>query len=105
MNLLNKAITEQLHKNFPLGADMEQMVVTKFFDPTGSWSWYVMNMDMDNDYCWGIVKGFDIEMGSFSLKELEAFKGKLGIGIERDIHFKPIKALELWERLQKGEHV
>jgi hypothetical protein len=26
------------------------------------------------------VKGFELEMGSFSLKELKEYKGKLGIG-------------------------
>jgi len=27
------------------------------------------------------------ELGTFSLDELESFKGKFGLGIERDLHF------------------
>jgi hypothetical protein len=29
------------------------------------------------------------ELGSFSLEELQGYKGPLGLGIERDIHFQP----------------
>lgn len=44
-------------------------------------------------------------MGSFSLSELQSFKGRFGLGIERDLDFKPITARELWEKLNKGVHV
>jgi len=84
----------------------ELMVVAKFFDPYESWTWYLITQDPDApDYLWGIVKGFEVEMGSFSLTELEEFKGKLGIGIERDLHFRPMTAEDVWEKLRRGEHV
>ena len=105
MQLMTQEIAEQLKNQFPMGSDMEQLVVVKFFDPCGSWSWFAMNMDEDGDYIWGVVRGFEIEMGSFSLSELQEYKGRLGIGIERDLYFKPIPAKELWERLLKGEHI
>jgi len=85
---------------------MSQMVVAKFFDPTGSWTWYLMNQDpKDTDYLWGIVKGLEIEMGSFSLAELSSVEGAFGLGIERDKWFTPIPAQEIWDKLQNGEHV
>lgn len=84
----------------------EVQVVAKFFDPCGSWTWYLINQDpADPDYLWGIVRGFEVEMGSFSLSELTAHKGKLGIGIERDLHFKPMNAKEVWEQLLAGKHI
>jgi hypothetical protein len=56
---------------YPRGSDMEQKIVAKFFNPTGSWTWYLMNQDPDDpDYLWGIVKGFEVEIGSFSLSDL-----------------------------------
>lgn len=65
-----------------------------------------MNQDPeDPDYLWGIVKGFEVECGSFSLSELQSAKGPLGVGIERDLHFKPILAKEVWKRLLAGEHI
>jgi len=104
--LMTKAITKKAQKQFPRGSDMGQLVVAKFFDPCGSFTWYLMNQDpTDPSYLWGIVKGSCVEMGSFSLSELSNYKGKLGIGIERDRSFTPKPAKEIWDRLSKGEHI
>jgi len=106
MKLLTKEIKEKALKQFPLGSDFGQDIVAKFFTPWTNWTWYLMNIDPeDGDYCWGIVRGFEVEAGSFSLSELAGIKGPFGLKIERDLHFKPIKAKELWERLLKGEHI
>ena len=100
MKLLTKKIKEQATKQYDEGSDMEQMVVAKYFNPTGNGTWYLMNMDKDEDYCWGIVDMFAIEMGSFSMKELQSIKlPPLGLGIERDLYFEPVKASELWKEL------
>ena len=101
MKLMTKKIKEQAEKQYDKGSDMEQMVVAKFFDSRGSWKWYLMNMDRDEDYCWGIVKGFEVEMGSFSMDALKSQQPR----IQRDLYFEPIKASEVWEQLNKGEHV
>ncbi len=107
MQLLTKKITEMAHKQYPKGSDFNQMVVAKFFDAFGSWSWYLMNIDpVDNDYCWGIVKGFEVEMGSFLMSELKSLKAMGSVPrIERDICFKPTKAKDIWDRLLAGKHV
>jgi hypothetical protein len=107
MQLMTKEIEYAAQKQYPLGAELEgQLVVAKFFNPTGSWSWYLMNQDpKDPDYLWGIVKGFEVETGSFSLSELMSFRGPLGIGLERDLHFRPQPAEEIWAKLNRGEHV
>lgn len=106
MLLITKAIAKKAQAQFSKGSDMGQLVVAKFFDPCGSWTWYLMNQDPDDpNYLWGIVKGFELEMGSFSLAELSNVKGKLGIGIERDLWFTPKPAKEIWERLNEGDHI
>ena len=99
MKLLTKSITEKATKQYDRGSDMEQMVVAKFFNPVGSWTWYLMNMAENGDYCWGIVDGHAVEMGSFSIKELEDLQLPLGMKIERDLYFEPVKASELWKEL------
>ena len=99
MKLVTKKIKEQAQEQYDKGSDMEQMVVAKYFDPMGSWRWFLMNMDKDGDYCWGIVDGHAVEMGSFSMRELESIQLPLGLGIERDTSFEPVKASELWEEL------
>jgi hypothetical protein len=107
MKLMTKAIETLAQKQFPLGNEWEkQKIVAKFFNPTGSWSWYLINQDPnDPDYLWCIVKGFEVECGSVSLSELQSFKGQFGLGIERDLHFKPMPVKELWDKLNRGEHV
>jgi len=107
MELFTKEIIEKAKEQYPLGSDMDnQMIVAKFFNPTGAGTWYLMNMDPDDEnYCWGIVDLFEVEMGSFSKSELESFKGHLSLGIERDLHFEPVNAKELWENLLKGVHI
>ena len=100
MKLLTKEITEKAQKQYDKGSDLDgQDIVAKFFDPMGSWTWYLMNLAEDGDYAWGIVDGFEVEMGSFSINELQRVKLKFGLGIERDLYFEPIKASELWKEL------
>jgi hypothetical protein len=106
MRLMTKAIEKKARAQYPQGSSFNQKIVAKFFNPTGSWTWYLMNQDPeDPDYLWGIVKGDALEAGSFSLGELQSFRGAFDLGIERDLHFRPINASELWERLNKGEHI
>ena len=65
-----------------------------------------MNQDpKDTDYLWGIVRGQEVEMGSFSLSGLSTTKNKLGLGIERDKFFEPMSASEVWAKLNRGEHI
>jgi hypothetical protein len=65
-----------------------------------------MNQDPeDPDYLWGIVNGYEVEIGSFSLSELQTTKVRFGLGIERDLHFHPMPAKEVWEKLLAGKHI
>ena len=101
MKLMTKEIKEKAQKQYDEGSDMEQMVVAKYFDAMGGWKWFLMNMDKDGDYCWGIVKGHAVEMGSFSMAELKSMQPRL----QRDLYFEPMKAKDVWEQLNKGEWV
>ena len=103
MKLLTKSIKNEAEKQYDQGDDMSQKVVAKFFDPMGSWTWYLMNKDPESDYCWGIVKGNAVEIGSFGLNELQEYTGHFGLGIERDTSFTPVKAIEIWDTLNASE--
>lgn len=106
MMLMTKAIEKAARQQYPQGANMDQKVVAKFFNPLNDWKWYLMNQDPENpDYLWGIVKGHEIETGSFSLAELETIKLQFGLGIERDKYFKARPAQEVLESLNNGEFV
>jgi len=104
MKLLTKDIEKKAKSQYEKGSDLDQMVVAKFFNPSGLGTWYLMNIGEDGDYCWGIVDLFEIEMGSFSLNDLKEIKLPFGLKIERDLYFAPIKAKDLWDGLNNGKH-
>ena len=64
------------------------------FTPDSVFTWFIIELSIDGDTCYGYVQGFESELGYFSLSELESIKGALGLGVERDISFKPT-ALEI----------
>ena len=103
MQLLTKEIKTKAEKQYNQGGEMSQKVVAKFFDPVGSWTWYLMNKDPESGYCWGIVDGMAVEMGSFMIEELEEHTGHFGLGIERDISFEPVKAKVIWDKLNESK--
>jgi hypothetical protein len=103
MKLFTKEIEAKAQAQYHLGSDMEkQAIVAKFFNPTGAGTWYLMNQNPnDPDYCWGAVQLFETEVGSFSKSELENYRGKFGLGVERDLHFDEVNAKKLFENLVK----
>jgi hypothetical protein len=60
----------------------------KFFTSDSNWTWYASEFDGEDTF-FGLVSGFEVELGYFSLKELQEVKGPLGLQIERDIYFEP----------------
>ena len=94
MKLLTKEIlnkTPDLLDNDGLGTDKVK-VTAKFFDPTGSFTWYLTEIDKsDKNTCFGFVTSEWLpegELGYFTISELESVEGHLGLGIERDKGFK-----------------
>jgi hypothetical protein len=95
-----KLLTKELQKKLPPlyaqdGKGKEAIAYVKFFDPCGSWTWYATEYDPEEKLFFGLVDGHEKELGYFSLPELEYIKRPFGLGIERDIHFDPIKLSEL----------
>lgn len=91
----HKTLTKDLIKQLPPlysqdGKDQADVrIIIKFFDPCSGWTWYVTEgEDLGNDWeFFGLVRGIETEFGYFRLSELESYKNKLGLGIERDLHF------------------
>lgn len=79
----------------------EALARVKFFTPDAGWTWYATEFD-GQDIFFGLVAGHELELGYFSLSELEAVRGPLGLLIERDVYFEPKSVGELvaWHRSQ-----
>ena len=100
MQLLTTTIRKQLPPMYSQEAlGLNALARVKFFTPDSNWSWYASEFD-GQDTFFGLVDGFEIELGYFSLAELKQVRGNLGLPIERDLYFKPTPLQVLYDRLQ-----
>lgn len=89
-----KLLTAQLLERFAQVGSQEEskdpLIIAKFFNPSGAGTWYASEYDPKTRIFFGYVSIFgdwNDEWGSFSLDELEGYRGKFGLGIERDRYF------------------
>ncbi|MBW8034397.1 MAG: DUF2958 domain-containing protein [Planctomycetes bacterium] len=102
MNLLPDEIIRKLptlYEQENLGADA--IAYVKYFTPDSSWTWYATEFD-GKDTFFGLVDGFEKELGYFSLLELKAAHGPLGLPIERDLYWNPKTLREISPELFGG---
>jgi hypothetical protein len=88
--LLDNGRRQAAVKGTPDELDFEPVV--KLFDPCGASTWLLTEIDPEDEtVAWGLCDlgmGFP-EFGTVSLGEFTTYRGRLGIGIERDVSFKP----------------
>jgi hypothetical protein len=104
-------MTQEIRNQLPgLGANeeegLEALAPVKYFTPDSNWSWFASEFDGE-DLFFGLVIGFEIELGYFSLRELQQTRGSLGLHIERDLYYEPksLRALQEQHRRERGEGV
>src|SRR5579862_3984114 len=92
MDLMPDDIRHRLLANGATSEEVDHRPVVKFFDPSGAATWLITEMIPDEpDILFGLC---DLglghpELGYVSLSELQSVKGRLGLGIERDLSFAP----------------
>ena len=101
MNLISDELRAQLLANGRQSLTDEGFdppPVVKLFTPDAGTTWLLTELDPDeDDRAFGLCDlglGFP-ELGYVSLAELVAVRGRLGLAVERDLHFtadKPISA-------------
>ena len=107
MKLLTKDIREKLLRNGELRQRREQedkpepdfWPVVKLFTPDAGCTWLLTEIDPDDpDIAFGLCDlGFGCpELGSVSLSELEAVRGRLNLPVERDLYFTATKMLSAY---------
>ena len=96
MELMTEELKKQLPALYSQENEADPMVICKFFDPCGSFTWFIIEFDGEDLLFCKVYSHLcpEGELGYVSLAELQAIKGRLDIGIERDIHFKPCKLSE-----------
>ena len=111
MKLFTKEI---LNKLPPLYTNSEKSmeetkVILKLFNPCGAGTWYITEYDPEEKLAFGFANLGDsecAELGYVSIQELEDFRGPLGLGIERDMHFGYEHTLkEVFDTIKAGGHI
>jgi len=91
MKLFTEQQLKQLLENGqPENRDKDHFPVVKLFTPDAQATWLLVELDPEaTNIAFGLCDlgmGFP-ELGYVSISELTAFRGKLGLPIERDKHF------------------
>ena len=98
MRLLTKRLSASCRLYATGFAEEQKMAVVKYFHACSSATWYVFEGEKqeDGDWLFCFVSGLGCdELGYVSLNELRSFRGRFGLGIERDLHFRPTPLSEL----------
>jgi len=104
MNLITEELRAQLLANGRRSREDENfdpMPVVKLFTADAGATWLLTEIDPDDhDHAFGLCdlgQGFP-ELGYLSLAELQAVRGRLGLPVERDLHFKATMAISAYAR-------
>jgi len=95
MELIPKEIRDKIPKLYDTEDQSDPLTYVKLF--LDGWTWYITEVSIDDDICFGyVVSPFcSGELGYFSINEIQEIKGSLGIGVERDLYFKPTSLSEI----------
>ena len=90
MELIPKELLNQIPKLYETEDEIDPIAYVKLF--IDGWTWYITEFSIDKNICFGyVISPFESELGYFSLNEIKSIKGSLGLGVERDLSFKPTK--------------
>lgn len=90
MELIPKNLLKTIPKLYETEEQNNPIVYVKLF--LDGWTWHITELSIDGDIAFGYVMSpFGAELGYFSLEEIKGIRGSLGLGVERDLSFKPTK--------------
>lgn len=109
MRLLTASLRDQLLRNGRIRLALDErgepdpdfVPVVKLFTPDAGCTWLLTELDPeDPDIAFGLCDlglGFP-ELGTVRISELETVRGRLGLGVERDLSFMPKYPLSVYAR-------
>lgn len=90
---MQQLMTEEIAKTAPRLYEQDgagdPTVYAHYFSCVNGWDWWLLEFD-GTDEAFGLVEGYDDELGYFSIKEMEELNRQMGFAaVERDEHFSP----------------
>jgi exonuclease III len=111
-----KLLTDEIRQTLPAlysqdGKGSKAVAYVKFFTPDSNWTWYAAEGEPVRDdsgaevdfQFFGLVDGFEKELGYFNLSELEQARGPLNLPIERDLYWTPKTLKQIAPEMFKEE--
>ena len=90
MELIPKELINTIPKLYETEEQNDPIAHVKLF--LENWTWFITEISIDKNICFVyVISPFGAELGYFSLEEIKSIQGSLGIGVERDLEFKPTK--------------
>ena len=91
MELIPKELISSIPKLYETEEQTDPIAYIKLF--LENWTWFITEISIDKNICFGyVISPFcSGELGYFSLEEIKSIRGSFGIGVERDLSFKPTK--------------
>jgi len=78
------------------------LAVVKYFCLTSNWTWYATEYDPVDKLFFGLVHGFEAELGYFSLDDFVALNASSGFPvIERDLYWKPMAIAQIKQEIEE----
>ena len=66
------------------------VAVAKLFSPYNGWRWFITEWEAETGLCFGLVQGFETEIGYFDLTELSEVTVFGSVpAVERDLYWNP----------------
>jgi hypothetical protein len=106
MKLLTKAISKKLPPLYSTDELGDKAIAqVKFFSIANNWRWFATEFDGEDTF-FGLVQGFDIELGYFSLSELQSLKHPVFKipAIERDLGWQSKTIAEIKQQLEERSY-
>ena len=93
----HKLMTKEIGDSIPALYANEQvenydsvLAHAKLFSPYTGWTWYITEWQAETGLCFGLVEGYETELGYFDLTELAEATVFGGVpAVERDLYWKP----------------
>lgn len=86
--LMDKQLEKQLPPLYATDGKPTKIIYARYYHPELQWEWFAFEYSPLQRLFFGIVDGDEMELGYFSLDELEA------CGVERDFSYEPTEYIQ-----------